>query len=262
MTFNTIIFQVEEGIATITFNRPKALNALSAELLSEMSRALDEVCGSEEIRVLVLTGAGEKAFVAGADIAELATYNALQAKTFAQEGQRVIARLQTLPIPVVAAVNGFALGGGLELAMACDFIFAADSATLGQPEINLGIIPGFGGTQRLPRLVGPNLAKELIFTGRMVPAAEACQIGLVNKIVPKETLLAEVYATAKLMASKGKVSLRAAKQVINNGLNVDLQTACNIEVDAFALCLASEDAQEGTRAFIEKRKPTFKGSYK
>jgi enoyl-CoA hydratase len=262
MSFENIVFQVDQGIATITFNRPQALNALNQALLAEFSQALDAIAGDEAVRVLILTGAGEKAFVAGADIGELATYSALQAKNFSRAGHAVIAKLQELPIAVIAAVNGFALGGGSEIALACDFIYAAETATFGLPEINLGLIPGFGGTQRLPRLIGANRAKELIFTGRMVPAAEAAQIGLVNKLVPAAALMEEALKTAKAIAAKGRVALRAAKQAINRGLNVDLVTGCQIEVDAFALALASPDAKEGTAAFLEKRKAVFKGSLK
>jgi enoyl-CoA hydratase len=260
MSFENIVFQVDQGIATITFNRPQSLNALNRALLAEFSQALDAIAADEAVRVLILTGAGEKAFVAGADIGELATYSALQAKNFSRAGHAVIAKLQELPIAAIAAVNGFALGGGSEIALACDFIYAAETATFGLPEINLGLIPGFGGTQRLPRLIGANRAKELIFTGRMVPAAEAVQIGLVNKLFPAAALMEETLKTAKAVAAKGRVALRAAKQAINRGLNVDLVTGCQIEVDAFALALASPDAKEGTAAFLEKRKAVFKGS--
>jgi enoyl-CoA hydratase len=262
MAFENILFQVDQGIATITFNRPKALNALNQALLAELSTVLDEIAANEDLRVLVLTGAGEKAFVAGADIGELATFNALQAKNFSRAGHAVIAKLQGLPGAVIAAVNGFALGGGTEIALACDFIYAADTAKFGLPEINLGLMPGFGGTQRLPRLIGINRAKELIFTGKMISAAEAAQIGLVNKVVPAAALMEEVLKTARDIAAKGKVSLRAVKEAINHGLNVDLASGCNIEIDAFALALASPDAKEGTAAFLEKRKAVFKGSLK
>ncbi|MEJ2038271.1 MAG: enoyl-CoA hydratase-related protein [Desulfosarcinaceae bacterium] len=259
MPYENILVETGEGIMTITFNRPKALNALSAALLAELSDVLDKVADDEEIRVLVLTGAGEKAFIAGADIRELSQCDALQAKRFAQTGQAVIGKLQKLAIPTIAAVNGFALGGGSEMALACDFIYAADTATFGLPEITLGLIPGFGGTQRLPRLIGANVAKELIFTGRMVKADEARALGLVNRICENGSLLAEVTKTARAMAVKGKVALRAAKEAVNSGLNVDLETGLKIERDAFALCMASPDAKEGTQAFLEKRKPEFKG---
>jgi len=222
--------------------------------------ALDDISKNEDIRVLILTGAGEKAFVAGADITELSTFNSLQAKIFAQKGQRTINKLQELAIPVIAAVNGFALGGGSEVALACDFIYASESAVFGLPEITLGIIPGFGGTQRLPRLIGKNMAKEMIFTGKMIKADEAYRIGLANKICSAKSLMDEVLKTAKTIASKGKVSLRGAKYAVNTGMNSDLMTGCNNEIDAFALCFASEDAKEGTSAFLEKRKAEFKGS--
>ncbi len=260
MAFEHILFDVSDGIAVITFNRPKALNALNAALLDELAAALDTVAADEAVRVLILTGAGDKAFVAGADISEIAICNPLTAKIFAQKGQSAVNRLQDLPIPVVAAVNGYALGGGSEMALACDFIYATENAMFGLPEINLGIIPGFGGTQRLPRVLGPSRAKEMIFTGTMITAAEAMTLGLVNKVVAQEALMGAVMKTARVMASKGKVSLRAAKEAVNRGADVDLQTGCRIEADAFALCVASEDAREGTSAFLEKRKPAFKGT--
>lgn len=259
MAYEHILYAQDGGIATITFNRPKALNALNSELLEEFGRALDEVAADEDTRVLVLTGAGEKAFVAGADITELATFNALQAKRFSEKGHGAINKLQALSIPVVAAVNGFALGGGSEIALACDFIYASEQAKFGLPEITLGLIPGFGGTQRLPRLVGKNMAKELIFTGRMIDAETAVNIGMVNRVVAAGNLMEDVKKTAGEMASKGNVSLRAAKYAVNRGMDVDLDTGCALETDAFALCMASSDAREGTQAFLEKRKPEFKG---
>ena len=262
MAYENIIFQIDEGIATISFNRPKALNALNRVLLEEFSQALDEIAADENIRVLVLTGAGDKSFVAGADINELATYNSLAAKNFTRNSHNILLKLQELPIAVIAAVNGFALGGGTEIAIACDFIYASENAKFGQPEINLGLIPGLGGTQRLPRLIGINMAKELVFTGKMISAAEAEKIGLANKVVPQDQLMEEVMKTAREIASKGKVSLRAAKQAINFGMNADLATGIHIEIDAFGLCYDSSDAREGTSAFLEKRKAEFKGSFK
>jgi len=262
MAYENIVYDVKEGIATITFNRPKALNALNGALLAELYLALDTIAANEDIRILVLTGAGDKSFVAGADISELATFDSLKAKSFARSGHDIINKLQLLPITVIAAVNGFALGGGTEIAIACDFIYASTNAKFGQPEINLGVIPGFGGTQRLPRLIGTAMAKELIFTGKMISAEEALQIGLVNKVVSQDKLMEEVMKTASIIATKGKVSLREAKQAVNKGMNVDLATGCGIEIDAFALCYASPDAKEGTAAFLEKRKAEFKGSLK
>jgi enoyl-CoA hydratase len=259
MVYENLIFQADAGIATITFNRPKALNALNAALLAEFSQVLDGIAGDAKIRVLILTGAGDRAFVAGADITELARFGPLQGKIFAQMGQETIGKLQQLPIPVIAAVNGFALGGGSEIALAADFIYASENAKFGLPEITLGIIPGFGGTQRLPRQVGTNIAKEMIFTGKMISAEEGLAIGLVNRVCAPDKLLAEVVETAEAIALKGRVALRAAKEAINTGVNADLATGCRFELDAFALCMASEDAREGTAAFLEKRKPDFKG---
>ncbi|MBW2088738.1 MAG: enoyl-CoA hydratase/isomerase family protein [Deltaproteobacteria bacterium] len=262
MEYNNIVVQVKEGIATITFNRPEILNALNEETLKEFSNVLDEIHANEDIRVLILTGAGEKSFIAGADIKQFLTFNTLKAKSFSEMGRVLMNKLQELPIPVIAAVNGFALGGGCEVAMACDFIYASENAMFGLPEITLGIIPGFGGTQRLPRLVGESMAKELIFTGKMIPAEEAKNIGLANKVCSQEQLMDEVIKTAKTIASRGKVSLRAAKQAINNGMNVDITTGCHMEIDAFALCFTSPDVKEGASAFLEKRTPDFKGSLK
>jgi enoyl-CoA hydratase len=262
MAYKNILFDVDNAIATITFNRPKVLNALNKALLSELSDCLEAINADDQVRVLILTGAGEKSFVAGADIKELAAFNALEAKGFAESGQAVIGKLQQLPIPVIAAVNGFALGGGCEIALACDFIYASENAMFGLPEISLGLIPGFGGTQRLSRQIGKNMAKEMIFTGKMIPADQAQTIGLVNQVCESEDLIMTVHKTARTIAQKGRVCLRAAKQVINSGMDTDLGTGCRIEIDAFALCMVSRDAKEGTTAFIEKRKPEFKGSLK
>jgi len=262
MSYETVLFEEQNGIATLTFNRPKSLNAINSQLIKEVSAILDEIAENEDIRVLVLTGAGEKAFVAGADITEIATLNPVQARHFSKQGHRVMDKLQNLPIPVIAAVNGFALGGGLEIALSCDFIYASENAKFGLPEINLGIIPGFGGTQRLARIVGKNLAREMIFTGKMIDAAEAERKGIVNQVAGAEQLMEAVKKTAGAMAAKGKVSLAAAKRAVNDGMNVDLASGCEIEINAFALCLACEDAKEGTTAFLEKRTPNFKASRK
>ncbi|MDR3630948.1 MAG: enoyl-CoA hydratase-related protein [Desulfocapsaceae bacterium] len=260
MAYSTLQCTIEDGIATITISRPQALNALNSLTLEELSQAVDQIASNQEVRVLILTGSGEKAFVAGADISEMATFTPLQAKAFAGKGQAVISRLQGLAIPVIAAVNGYALGGGCELALACDFIYASEKATFGLPEISLGLIPGFGGTQRLPRLIGPHAAKEMILTGKYVAASEACRIGLVSQVFAPQELMGGALATAKIMASRGKAALRAAKQAVNQGLNTDLATGLVIECDAFALCMASPDAREGTKAFLEKRKPVFTGA--
>ena len=256
MAYENIIYELQGNIALITFNRPKALNALNGALIDELSDALDSVANEKDAKVLILTGAGDKSFVAGADITELATFNVLQAKLFSEKGHAAIFKLQNLPMPVIAAVNGFALGGGSEIALACDFIYASDNARFGLPEITLGIIPGFGGTQRLPRLIGQNAAKELIFTGKMISAEEAKTL-----VCSADELMDEVQKTARAIASRGRVSLRAAKQAVNRGMNVDIVTGCQIEVEAFALCMSSPDAKEGTTAFLEKRKAAFKGTF-
>jgi enoyl-CoA hydratase len=261
MAYEHLIFEEKDGIAIVTFNRPKALNALNNALLGEFAGLLDEVRDNEKIRVLVLTGSGDKAFVAGADITELATFTPLQGKLFAAKGQGAINRLQSLSIPVIAAVNGFALGGGSEIALAADFIYASENAKFGLPEITLGLIPGFGGTQRLPRVVGAARAKELIFTGKMISAEEARAMGMVNRVCPPQTLMEETMKTAGAIAAKGRVALRAAKESVNNGLNADLATGIRFELDAFALCMASSDSKEGTKAFLEKRKPEFGGGF-
>ena len=259
MSYETIISEVEENIGIIRFNRPKVLNSINPTVVAEMKDALEKVDSNKSIKVLILTGEGDKAFVAGADIAVMRDFTPLQGRSFSREGQELLFRLEALPIPVIACVNGFALGGGIEIAMACDFIYAADSAKFGQPEINLGVIPGFGGTQRLSRLVGKSMAKELCMTGIMISAQEARGIGLVNKVFPKEALWEETMKVAKLLASKGRVSIRAVKDTIERGYDQDLRTGCHMESDAFAICIASEDVREGMGAFLEKRKAEFKG---
>ncbi len=262
MSFENIILEIDNSIATIFFNRPKALNALNNALFDELDTALDQVMDNSDVRVLILTGSGDKAFVAGADISELTKMTPLQAKYFSRKGQKVFSKIEDLPIPAIAAVNGFALGGGSEAALACDFIYASEKAVFGLPEINLGLIPGFGGTQRLARLLGNNRAKEMVFTGKNITADKALEYGMVNQICAPESLMEEVLKTAKKIASKGKVALRAAKEVIQNGTATDLETGCRIENDAFGMTMTSEDAKEGTSAFLEKRKPEFKGELK
>jgi enoyl-CoA hydratase len=259
MAYENIIYQVEGQVAVIKFNRPKSLNALNPDLMNELGQALDQVKADSNIKVLVLTGEGEKAFVAGADISYMADLSPLEARKWSAKGHEILSRLESLPIPVIACVNGFALGGGTEMAMACDFIYASENARFGQPEINLGIIPGFGGTQNLPRLVGRGMAKEICMTGNMISAQEAKEIGLVNKVLPAGKLWEETMKTANLIASKGRVALRAIKQCIDRGGNVDRRSGGYMEMDSFGLCMASPDAKEGMKAFLEKRKPNFKG---
>jgi enoyl-CoA hydratase len=259
MAYENIIFEIDEDIAIIKINRPKALNAINADVVGDINGALDEMDGNPAIRVLILTGEGDKAFVAGADISQMVNLDPLQLRKFSLNLHDLGFRMESLPVPVIACVNGFALGGGTEIAMASDFIYASENAKFGQPEINLGIIPGFGGTQRLPRLVGKGMAKELCMTGVIISAQEAKEIGLVNKVFPADTLWEETMKTAKVLASKGRFSLMAVKRCIDRGYDLDLRAACSLETDQFGLCMASPDGKEGMSAFLEKRKPEFKG---
>jgi enoyl-CoA hydratase len=258
MSFNHILLTTSEGIATLTFNRPDKLNALNREMAGELRDALAEVAQDAAVRVLVLNGQG-RAFMAGADVKNFLGSDPLAARRFARRAHNFLFSLESLEIPTIAAVHGFALGAGLEIALACDFIYAAESARLGLPEITLGIIPGAGGTQRLARQVGPSLAKEIIMTGRFLDAQEARALGLVAQVFPEETLQEETRKTAQTLAQKGRLALRAAKQAIDRGADVDLHTGCALEIELFALCFASPDAQEGVKAFLEKRPPVFKG---
>ena len=259
MSYENIIFETDENVAVIKFNRPKSLNAVNTEVLAELADALNKIEHDSNIGALILTGEGEKSFVAGADISQMVNLSPIQLRKFSRDGQDVLFALEELPIPVIACVNGFALGGGTEIAMACDFIYASENAKFGQPEITLGVIPGFGGTQRLSRLVGKSMAKELCMTGVIISAQEAKEIGLVNKVFSPEKLWEETMKVAKGMAGKGKVSMRATKQCIDRGYDVDLHSGSYMESDAFALCMASPDGKEGMTAFLEKRKPEFKG---
>lgn len=259
MAYETILLEVAEGIATITINRPKAMNALNPQVMIDLKAAVLAIQADDAVKCVVLTGAGDKAFVAGADISAMAGMTALEGRKFSLFGQEVLFMLEKLDRPVIAAVNGFALGGGTELAMACDFIYASENAKFGQPEINLGIIPGFGGTQRLSRLVGKNRAKELCMTGVVIGAAEAKEIGLVNKVFAPDQLMAEVMKTAKLIVSKGMVAMRAIKYLVDSGYDLPLERALPMEAECFATCFASPDQKEGMTAFLEKRKAVFTG---
>ncbi len=256
---NLLLEQPEPGVYLMTVNRPQALNALNAATLSELSQAVAQVATDIDARVLLLTGAGDKAFVAGADIAEMQGYSAEQALAFSAKGMAVMRALEALPIPVIALVNGYALGGGCELAMACDWIIAADRAVFGQPEVNLGIPPGFGGTQRLARLVGRARALELVTTARQVKAEEAQAIGLVARVVPATELLGAGLAAARAIAAKAPVAVRLAKQAVHKGVDLDLGNACAYESAQFALAFATADQKEGMRAFLDKRAPRFSG---
>lgn len=260
MSLSHIRFEVEAGgIALVTVNRPDKLNALSAGVIADLRQAFERIAAEPEIHAAILTGAGEKAFVAGADIQELASLSALEAQEFARRGQLVFRMLETSRKPYVAAVNGYALGGGLELAMACTVRFASENARLGQPEVKLGIIPGYGGTQRLPRLVGRGRALEMLLSGDPVTAAEAHRIGLVNAVVPQAELLDFSRAwLAKVMAN-APTATGLVMEAVDVGLNAGLEEGLRFEAAAFALSATTEDGREGTRAFLEKRKPSFAG---
>ena len=242
------------SIAVATINRPKALNALNSQVLEDLNELLDLVNADEEIRALVLTGSGEKAFVAGADIAEMSTLTKTEGEAFGKKGNDVFRKLETLPIPTVAAVNGFALGGGCELSMSCDIRICADTAVFGQPETGLGITPGFGGTQRLARLVGPGMAKQLIYTAKNIKADEALRIGLVNAVYPLEELMPAAEKLAATIAKNAPIAVRACKKAINEGLEAKMDDAVVIEEKLFGSCFETADQKEGMGAFLEKRK--------
>ncbi len=251
--------QVEDGLAEVTVNRPEALNALNSEVLRELRDVLREVEGREDVRAVILTGAGDKAFVAGADIREMLPMRPLETRRFAALGHEITRLLERMEKPVVAAVNGYALGGGCELALACDLRLASDRATLGLPEVGLGIFPGFGGTQRLTRLVGRGRASELIFTGDPVDAEEAARIGLVNRVVPHGELMEEARRLARRMLERGPLALKMAKSAVQQSQEVGLSSGLSYEREAFSLIFSTEDKVEGLKAFTEKRKPAFRG---
>ncbi len=259
MSYNNILFTVEEGIATITFNRPKALNAMNSETMAELLAAAGVCKNDENIKALILTGSGEKAFVAGADISEMRDLRAAGAVAFMEKGSETMRFLETLPKPSIAAVNGYALGGGAEIAMACDVRFASENAVFGQPEITLGIIPGWGGTQRLARLVGMGRAKELIMGGASLDAKRAYEIGLVNKVFPGDQLLAEARKFAARLAGLPAFALKMIKHSMNFGYDLPLDNAARLEVECCAQCFSTDDQKEGMTAFLEKRKPSFQG---
>ncbi len=245
-------YETKEAIGIITINRPEALNALNSSVLDELSAVLDGV-DQQTIRCLILTGAGEKSFVAGADIGEMSTLTKAEGEAFGKKGNDLFRKLETFPIPVIAAVNGFALGGGCEIAMSCDFRIAADTAMFGQPEVGLGITPGFGGTQRLARLIGPGMAKQLIYTARNIKADEALRVGLVNQIVPLEELLPTAEKLASTIAKNAPIAVRACKKAINEGLELNMDDAIALEEKIFGDCFETEDQREGMANFLRKK---------
>jgi len=259
MGYENLIVERDDAVLIITINRPTVLNALNGQVLDELSDAINQARADDGVRALVLTGAGEKAFVAGADIKELAVQTPVTGREHARKGQALFDRIERLGKPVIAAVNGFALGGGCELAMACTIRLAADTAKFGQPEINLGLLPGYAGSQRLPRLVGRGRALELLLTGAQITAEEAWRIGLVNRVVPAAQLAAEARTLARTLASKPAVAVRYILDAVASGLDMSFADAQDYEATLFGLVATTEDMREGTTAFIEKRKPTFQG---
>ena len=259
MAFDNLLLEREDAVVILTVNRPKVLNALDSQTIDELRRAVLDVRQDASVRCLIITGAGDKAFVAGADIHELSQQSPTGGRDHALRGQHVFGLIETLGKPVIAAVNGFALGGGCELAMACTLRIAADTARLGQPEITLGLIPGYAGTQRLPRLIGKGRALELLLTGRMVPAPDALGMGLVNRVVPASELMAEARRLARTLAAGAPIAMRYIIDAVNQGLEMPFAEACNHEATLFGLVSSTADMREGTRAFLDKRKAAFKG---
>ncbi len=257
MNYQTLIFSTHDRLAILTINRPDKLNSLNAQCKQELREVFTSLKTNTEVDVIILTGAGEKSFVAGTDIGELTSLNAETGKEFASGGQEVFDLIQHLGKPVIAAVNGFALGGGCELALACHIRIASENAKFGQPEVNLGIIPGYGGTQRLTRLIGPGRSAEMILTGNQIDAQEALRIGLVNKVVPQAELLPAAEAIAKTILTKGQLAIRMALKAINVSMETSLTEGLNVEASLFGECCTTSDFKEGTKAFMEKRKPVF-----
>ncbi len=258
-SLENILYETKDSIAYVTLNRPKVLNALNRKTIEELKLAFEEARNDSTVHGIILTGSGEKAFIAGADIGELSRISGDEARTFAESGQAVLSFIENLGKPVVAAVNGFALGGGCETAMACTFRIASEHAKFGQPEVKLGIIPGYGGTQRLPRLVGKGRALQLILSGDIISAQEAYRIGLVNEVVPAAELIPRAEAILKQIGANAPIAIKYAIQVVNEGVETDLATGLGKEAEFFCLAADTEDRTEGTTAFVEKRPPQFRG---
>lgn len=260
MEYQNLIVENTDGVALLTINRPAAMNSLNSSVLSDLLEAFAALDRDDAVKAIVLTGSGEKAFVAGADIAEMAGMNVQQAVEFSRKGQRLVTMIGQSAKPVIAAVNGFALGGGLEMALACDFIYASEKAKLGFPEVTLGIMPGFGGTQKLGRIIGRSRANELVFTGKVLVAADAREWGIVNAVVPGEELLGAVMETARKIAGNGLLGVAYAKDAIRSGLDMGEADGMNYESLLFGALFATADQKEGMRAFIDKRKAVFTGA--
>ncbi len=259
MEENTVLYKIENKICTIILNRERVMNAINKDLLTNLKKVLEDLRFNDDARVIVITGSGDKAFCSGADLKERITLSEQQVKQFIFEIRTNLSAIANYPKPIIAAINGLALGGGTELALACDIRVASNNAKMGLTETKLAIIPGGGGTQRLPRLIGYGKAKELIFTGRMVDAEEALQIGLVNKITSSENLLTEVYKMAEMICQNGPIAVEQAKKAVNRGCEVDLETGLAFESEAYQSCIPTKDRVEGLKAFSEKRKPEYQG---
>jgi enoyl-CoA hydratase/carnithine racemase len=259
LTFENITYEKMGALAYVTVNRPKVLNALNMATMEELRTAFHAIKSDAEVRAVILTGAGEKAFVAGADIGELAKHDAVSGKEYTHKGQSVLNLIENLGKPVIACINGFALGGGCELAMACTMRLASENAKLGQPEVKLGIIPGYGGTQRLSRLVGKGIAMQLLLSGEMISAQEAYRIGLVNEVVPQPELIARAEAIAHKIIANAPLAVQYAMEAVHKGMEMTLQEGLYLEATLFGVCCATEDKKEGTTAFLEKRPANFKG---
>ena len=255
---NLALIEVTDGIGWLTINRPESLNALNEELVESLEFTLETLAQDTTVKVVVITGSGEKAFVAGGDIKFMAGMDPLEARAYIRKGQQMVETIGEMHKPVIAMVNGYALGGGLELALACDFIYASEKAKFGSPEVSLGVIPGFGGTQNLPRLIGPNKARELIFSGKTLSAQQAKEWGIVNEVFPTEELRKKVTEIALLIAHNGSIAVANAKDAIKNGLNMSKDNGLRYEGSLFSTLFATQDQKEGMQAFIEKRKPDFK----
>jgi enoyl-CoA hydratase len=259
MSYENILAEVRDGVAVVTLNRPKVLNALNRALLAELEATVDGIAADAAVRAVILTGAGEKAFAAGADIQELAQVSVMEGQQLALRGQRLFSKIESLKVPVIAAVNGFALGGGCELALACTIRIASGTAKLGQPEVKLGVIPGYGGSQRLPRLVGKGAALKLILTGEIIGATEALRIGLVEEVVPADQLMARAEQIAKAIAAQAPLAVAKCLEAVHAGYDLPLEQALEHEAALFGLCCGTADKAEGTSAFLEKRVPVWQG---
>lgn len=259
MESKNILYEKKDGIATITINRPQALNAMNKETIPEFLSSLKDADKDESVRVIIITGTGEKAFCTGLDLKTVRDISVIEAVATSRLGQKLTLAIEELGKPIIAAINGYALGGGLELAMACDIRLASENARIGQTELNVGLIPGWGGTQRLPRFVGKGIAKELMFTGKMIDAKTAERIGIINMVVAPEKLMSAVEELAKVIMSKPPIALRLSKELINKSVETDLGTGLVHEAEAFGILASTEDYKEGVSAFVEKRKPEYKG---